>query len=402
MKILFITNLIPYPLDNGGKIKTYNILEILSEENEIDLFAFYENEKERESIDFLKRKFRNVVGVEKILTTKKNIFYMLTIAIKSIFSKYPFVILKYIDKKMRNLLEEYILDNNYDLIYIDHLQLGVYYDVLKKTNKKIYLDEHNCEYQILKRKFHDESSILKKIFFGLEYKKLKKFEETIINKVDKVIVLSDEDKKLLMSNKNEDKFINIPIPIKTNYKKIIGSKIQDEINLIFLGTLTWYPNAQGIEWFVDNVIPILERNEIKYKLHIVGKDPSISLIEKCKENDNVIITGYVDSIDEYIDKCDIMIVPIFIGSGMRVKILEGLGKRIPIISTSIGAEGIEIKNNKNILLANNENEFVESIINLKNKELYETLQVNGYETFNNLYSIEAISKKYKDDVLEFI
>lgn len=402
MKILFITNLIPYPLDNGGKIKTYNILEILSEENEIDLFAFYENEKERESIDFLKRKFRNVVGVEKILTTKKNIFYMLTIAIKSIFSKYPFVILKYIDKKMRNLLEEYILDNNYDLIYIDHLQLGVYYDVLKKTNKKIYLDEHNCEYQILKRKFHDESSILKKIFFGLEYKKLKKFEETIINKVDKVIVLSDEDKKLLMSNKNEDKFINIPIPIKTNYKKIIGSKIQDEINLIFLGTLTWYPNAQGIEWFVDNVIPILERNEIKYKLHIVGKDPSISLIEKCKENDNVIITGYVDSIDEYIDKCDIMIVPIFIGSGMRVKILEGLGKRIPIISTSIGAEGIEIKNNKNILLANDENEFVEAIINLKNKELYETLQINGYETFNNLYSIEAISKKYKNDVLEFI
>lgn len=402
MKILFITNLIPYPLDNGGKIKTYNILEILSEENEIDLFAFYENEKERESIDFLKRKFRNVVGVEKILTTKKNIFYMLTIAIKSIFSKYPFVILKYIDKKMRNLLEEYILDNNYDLIYIDHLQLGVYYDVLKKTNKKIYLDEHNCEYQILKRKFHDESSILKKIFFGLEYKKLKKFEETIINKVDKVIVLSDEDKKLLMSNKNEDKFINIPIPIKTNYKKIIGSRIQDEINLIFLGTLTWYPNAQGIEWFVDNVIPILERDEIKYKLHIVGKDPSISLIEKCKENDNVIITGYVDSIDEYIDKCDIMIVPIFIGSGMRVKILEGLGKRIPIISTSIGAEGIEIKNNKNILLANDENEFVESIINLKNKELYETLQVNGYETFNNLYSIEAISKKYKNDVLEYI
>lgn len=404
MKILFITNLLPYPLDNGGKIKSYNTLQMLSEGNDIDVFSFYESSKELDSLEYMKSKFSDVHIIEKPLTTSKNIKKMILIAFRSLFNKLPFVLLKFKDNKMNELLKREISKNKYDLVYIDHLQLAVYWDILKTCKCSIYLDEHNCESQILKRKIESKQNFLKNWFIKLEYKKLKNFEDKILKKSDKVIVLSEEDKKCLIKDidVNENKFIVIPIPIKVDFMKQRGSKINDNrtLNIMFLGTLTWFPNAQGVEWFVDKVIPQLEKVKLNYKLFIVGKDPSESLMSKCKENNKIIITGYVDDVNEYIEKCDIMVVPIFIGSGMRVKILEGLGKRIPIISTKIGAEGIDVEDGKDILLAENEQEFIASILKLKNSKLYSNIQSNGQILFKSRYSIDAVITKYRRFVLE--
>lgn len=403
MRILFITNLLPYPLDNGGKIKSYNTLEMLSEGNRVDIFSFYEDDREKESLEYMKSKFNEVNIVKKNLTTKTNIKEMLWIAIKSLFNKLPFVILKYKDKEMIQLLENKIKKNKYDLVYIDHLQLGIYINILQKANCPIYLDQHNCESQILKRKVESNSSIFKKKFINIEYYKLKKFENKIITNVDKIVVLSDEDKKTLINNIeekiDENKFIIIPIPINNNYVKDIGLNKKEFVNLLFLGTLSWHPNLDGISWFVENVIPELEKQHIKYKLYIVGKNPCQELINCCSKNDNIEITGYVDDINEYIEKSDIMIAPIFIGSGMRVKILEGLGKRIPIISTSIGAEGIAIEHNKDIYIANDTDEYIDGILKLGQDKFYTKLQENGFNLFNQKYSLDAVIKKYRKEVL---
>lgn len=403
MRILFLTNLIPYPLDNGGKIKSFNTLKMLSgKDNKIDIFSFYETNAEKDSVNYMKTLFNEVNVIKKPLTTSVNMKIMMGIAIKSLFNKLPFVLLKYKDNEMSALLKRKIEETKYDLIYIDHLQLGVYFEILKEANCPIYLDQHNCESQILKRKIGINKNILKNIFIKIEYNKLKKFEDGMIEKCDKVIVLSQEDKLSLLDGKriNDEKFVIIPIPIQVDYMKRIGSEIKDTINILFLGTLSWFPNEQGIEWFVDNVIPNLDKVNINYNLYIVGKDPSENLINKCKNKKNIKITGYVDDVNVYIEKCDIMIAPIFVGSGMRVKILEGIGKRIPIISTTIGAEGIEVEDKRSILIANKESEFIDSIVALTDKELYYKIQVNSEKIFNERYSLEAVKKKYKKNVLD--
>lgn len=396
MKILFITNLLPYPLDNGGKIKTYNTLNILSNGNDIDLFSFYESDKEENSISFIKERFNSLNVIRKTLTTSKDLKKMSIIAFKSLFSKLPFVILKYRDKNMISILKKSIKNKKYDLIYIDHLQLAVYMDVFINADCPIYLDQHNCESQILKRRIYESKSYLSKLFSKIEYEKLKKFEQYIIQKVDKVIALSEEDKNFMIKENTIDinKFNIVPIPINIDYKKPILDNIDRKLNIIFLGTLSWFPNAQGIEWFVKRVIPKMENKKIDYNLFIVGKDPSSSLKDLCSKYKNITITGYVENINKYIEICDIMIVPIFIGSGMRVKILEGLGKRIPIISTRIGAEGILVKDNRDILFAENEEEFICKILKLKDIEVYKSIQKHGEDIFEKEYSINAISKKY--------
>ena len=285
MRILFLTNLIPYPLDNGGKIKSFNTLKMLSgKDNKIDIFSFYETNAEKDSVNYMKTLFNEVNVIKKPLTTSVNMKIMMGIAIKSLFNKLPFVLLKYKDNEMSALLKRKIEETKYDLIYIDHLQLGVYFEILKEANCPIYLDQHNCESQILKRKIGINKNILKNIFIKIEYNKLKKFEDGMIEKCDKVIVLSQEDKLSLLDGKriNDEKFVIIPIPIQVDYMKRIGSEIKDTINILFLGTLSWFPNEQGIEWFVDNVIPNLDKVNINYNLYIVGKDPSENLINKCK------------------------------------------------------------------------------------------------------------------------
>lgn len=402
MNILFLTNLIPYPLDNGGKIKTFNMLKMLSSMNNIDLFSFYEEEKDKENIKPLEDLCNNIAVVKKPLTTSKNMSYMKKVAVKTIFSPLPMVAYKFKDEEMYTLLEESIKRNKYDLIYIDHLQLAVYESLFKKYDLTFYLDQHNCESQIIKRQVDKEQSFAKKLFLSYEYLKLKRFEETMLKKAEKVVVLSQEDKEVMTKNIaiNMDKFVIIPIPVESDYKKDVKSNIKEEIKLIFLGTLSWYPNSQGLGWFLDKVIPLLEENSVKYSFYIVGKDPGKDIMSKCVNNPKIVVTGYVDDINEYIEKCDVMVVPIFIGSGMRVKILEALAKAIPVISTEVGAEGIDVKNQESILISNNEQEFYENILKLKNEELYKLLQQNGLQLFQEKYSYQAIENLIREKLFK--
>lgn len=396
MKILFITNLIPYPIDNGGKIKTYNTLKILSKNNDIDLMCFYEEDKELIGKEHLYELCRNIDCIKKPITTSKNMKYMILIAIKNIFSKMPLVVYKYMDKKFLIRLKKNIEKNDYDVIYIDHLQLGGYIEQINIKNKTLILDQHNAESTIILRKAEQTKNFIKKTYFKYEYLRLKKFESEIINKVDRVVVLSDEDKITLanISKAKEEKFIKIPIPIQSDYIKMSGLKDEKTYNILFLGTLSWFPNVQGIEWFVDKVVPLLNKQKQKYNLYIVGKDPSEKLKKIGDENCNINVTGFVNDVNEYIEKCDFMVVPLFIGSGMRVKILEAMSKNIPVISTTIGCEGIEVKDGESILIANSENEFVETINKIKNKDIYEKIRFNAKKIFEDKYSIQALENMY--------
>lgn len=396
MKILFITNLVPYPMDNGGKIKTYNTLKILSKSNNIDLMCFYEEDKELCGKEHLYELCTNIDCIKKPITTSKNMKYMILRAIKNIFSKMPLVAYKYMDKNFLIKLKQNIEKNDYDAIYIDHLQLGGYLEKIDTKNKTLILDEHNAECTIILRKAEQTKNLIKKTYFKYEYLRLKKFESKIINSVDRVITLSEEDQITLenISNAKKEKFIKIPIPIQSDYIKTSGLKDEEKYNILFLGTLSWFPNAQGIEWFVDKVVPLLNKQNLKYNLYIVGKDPSENLKKIGDENSNIKVTGFVNDINEYIEKCDFMVVPLFIGSGMRVKILEAMSKNIPVISTTIGCEGIEVEDGKSILIADDEFEFVQSINKIKSNNVYEKIRTNAKQIFESKYSIQALENMY--------
>lgn len=397
MRILFLTNLLPYPLDNGGKIKTYTTISSLANMgNEVDLVCFTEQEKV--NIENQNKLLELCGTVEQIylkLTTAENKKYMIKLAARSLFSKYSFGLYKYCSKKMEDTLQKFCLRKKYDCVYFDHLQMCVYEKQLKKLlpNARFILDEHNCEALIMSRNANMSSNIAKKIFLEIESRKLGNFESGMLQKMDTIIVLSKEDYNGLKQQCGKDfEHTIIPIGVQDHGRK--RERTADEkMNILFLGTLTWEPNNQGLIWFLNNVMPILDKGNFRFTLYIVGKNPSKEVRRLAERYSNIVITGYVESVDEYYDLCDCMIVPLFIGSGQRVKLIEGFSKGMPSVSTSVGAEGLDVRDKDNVLLADTCDSFAEAIIKLQDNDLRAVLSNNARETYENNYSSDAIAQK---------
>ena len=162
--------------------------------------------------------------------------------------------------------------------------------------------------------------------------------------------------------------------------------------MLFIGTMTWTPNNEGMIWFLENVMPMCSNVE-KYELYIVGKNPSDKVKELSAKYENVTLLGYVESLEEYYEKCDVLIVPLFIGSGQRVKIIEAFSRAYPVISTTIGLEGLKYIDGETVLVANNEKEFKNQIDKCKNYEVLSRIGKEGNKVFDAEYSTEIIKEK---------
>lgn len=398
MNILFIANLVPYPLDNGGKIKTFTTIQVLSQEYTVDLLCFYENENTVEARKALAPYCRNIVLLPIKVTTGENFTYMLFQAAKCFLSVHSLSVYKYHVKSMEESITNMMKKNKYELAYFNILQVYNYKNCIAKIDPstKFVLDTQNCETQIFRRYAKESKGIIKKIYLKLECVKLKKFEAWAIRDADRVILLSEEDKQELESMGG--KLLNgaiIPIGVNEPAKIKKIEKKDSHIDLLFLGTLTWAPNNEGLIWFISNVMPKLQENYRDFTLYIVGKNPSEQLRVLASKYSNVVITGYVNSVDEYYEKCDFMIVPLFIGSGQRVKIIESFSRGMPVISTSIGAEGLRYIDGNNIMIANTVDEFFDKLFELRKFEVLLQLSHNGRSLYEQFYSIDAVGRQIR-------
>lgn len=398
MKILFLTNLLPYPLDNGGKIKTYTTICALSKAgHEIDLVCF--SEKKDPDKSYQKEIEKLCASVHQVylrLTTAENMPYMMKLAVKSLFSMYSFGLYKYQSTQMQEVLQNLCKTQAYDCVYFDHLQLCIYETVLKQfaPNARYILDEHNCEALIMERNASTAHNSIKKAFLKLEAIKLKNFESRMLQSMDMNIVLSKEDLSALQKQCGKT-FQNtiIPIGVKDCKVKEIKKNENFRLNILFLGTLTWEANNQGLIWYLANVMPLINEKKICETFYIVGKNPSAEVRKLAEQYTNVVITGYVESVDEYYEKCDCMVVPLFIGSGQRVKLIESFSKGMPAVSTSVGAEGLEAKDMDNIMIANTENEFVSCIQKMMDVDTRRNISRKARMCYERNYSPSAIADK---------
>lgn len=404
MKILFLTNLLPYPLDNGGKIKTYTTLQALHNAgHEIDLVCFKETNKDMsETESCLLNKCKSIKQIYLKLTTAEYKVYMFKKALQSLFSKYSFGTFKFQCKEMETLLNSYS-SNNYDCIYYDHLQMFVYANLIKRLwpCAKTILDEHNCEVKIMYRNAINSRNPLKKVFMLLEAKKLSVFEAYAITHVNKTIVLSEEDKNEISHN-GKIEFNYTIIPIGINEPKSIKSisKRNDNVQkILFLGTMTWAPNNDGIVWFIENVYTQIYKGNNHVELYIVGKNPSEKVKELSRRLKGIILTGYVENVDPYYEMCDFMIVPLFVGSGQRVKIIEAFSKGMPVIATTVGAEGLKYTDGKDILIADSAEQFVQKINCMNDIELRRSLRNNARLLFEDNYSVNAVEAAINQAVI---
>lgn len=385
--ILFLTTRFPYPPDDGGKIDTLANLNILSKNYNVFLF-YIGNKDERE------KELEEHINLQGLYNYTKNAKNNLIGIFINLFCKVPYTISKYHDYNIYKKIEGIIKEKNINIVFIDHLHMAFYGKLIKEKfdGIKLILREHNAEYIFWKRIFKEEKNIIKKFIFWWQSLKILNYEREITNIFDRCVMISPIDQLNLKKINTNAK--TVAIPTAMNIKKYQFSHTINTIShsMIYLGNFSWLPNLQGLLWFLREVWPEIIGMFPKAKLFIVGKNPPKEISEY--QNNDIIVTGYVNDVKLWIAKSEIFIVPLFSGGGIRIKILEAMAIGKPIVSTSIGAEGIDAKNMKNIIISDNKESFVKSIkLLFYNKKIRDNLSKNSRKLIEEKYSFEVIEKE---------
>lgn len=394
-KALLLSNIAPYPTDNGGKIFIMSLLKCFKNLGlETDLFCFHDPCDTKTSLNELK-KVSNPIVVENEIITASHPFVMKIKAFSSLFSCYSYGVYKFKNRNMFKILKKSLKKTKYDIVFLGSVVMAPYFKLIKKyqPRAKIVLCEQNCENLIMRRRFKNADNFFLKLFLKIEVNKLTSIEKKMLSTVDLNFILSKEDVSALENSCNcKFNYKIIPIamdqlPLKKQNFNFVKKK-----KLLFIGTLSWEPNNDGLIWFMKYVFPFLS-GDIEFD--IIGKGASNDLKDEVAKFPNAHLIGYVNNLDSYFDGSDLLIVPLFIGSGQRVKIIEAFSRAMPVVSTTIGAEGLITKNKENILIADTANDFIHIIESYSKDELC-VIGKNGKKTFDSNYSIFAISMKIKD------
>lgn len=384
-KILFLTHMYPYPPNDGGKIVTYNTLKAL-EENNFDLTILSFFSKKKDLID----QFPISCNLHLLPLNYSNSKLK---AFKNVFSKYSYNMQKYINHKMSKLIIDKLYEESYDLVYVDHLHMAYYAKIIRKQfpKLKIILRQHNIESSLMKRVYKEQKNGFYQQFFKMQYIKLFNYESKIVNFFDECILISKEDYDQ-MKKMNENVNLSVlPAGVDTNKYYPMTIKLVNRPTITFLGSMSWLPNVDGISWFVNEIFPNLLKVVPDVLFYIVGKDPNQEIINfQRRFPNNIIVTGFVEDERPYISTSDVFIVPLKIGGGMRIKILNALSMEKPVVTTSIGVEGIHIKKNSFVLADTNE-DFLKGILNVLNyKEKSKNMALLGHKEVVNKYSNHII------------
>lgn len=361
MKILQITNKAIHPPDGGnlailslakGYVKNGHSVCILN-------MTTHKHFNKEDHIENEYKKQLNITGVK--INSRISVFKLIT---NLIFSKKPYISERFESKSFKTKLVELLQTESFDFIQLESLYALPYVETVRKYFKgKVIYRSHNLEYLIWERIARETSSILKRTYFKITSKRLKQLEVALINTYDILVPITTNDAEIYQSMGNTKPVINAPFGIDIQKIKLLKEppSLAGQPTINYIGALDWIPNQQGLMWFIKECFPTIQKSIKNIRLNVAGRNAPQWFINKLKGK-NIQYIGEVDDAYNFIQNPGPMIVPLFSGSGMRVKIIEFMAFSKLVIATSMAAEGIECEHNKNILLADSSEEFANLII----------------------------------------
>lgn len=396
-KILFLSQLLPYPPDSGAKVRSYHVLRYLAQKHHVTLLAFARPDDPPDAIGHLQDICTDVQTVRIRRSKLRDIL----IAGASILSRKSFIIERDYINEMAQKVDQMLRDGDYDAVHADQLWMAQYALRAKsrQTDLKLILDEHNACFQIFQRLAKDETNLLKRIFLEWEWRRLRRFEAEACAQFDQIVTVTQEDQTTLCnlirdnSSQQSDLFSTIPICVDTHDIQSVeydtGSR-----NIFYMGTMFYPPNVEGILWFANEVWPLILAQIPQSTLTVVGKNPPPdiqNLTRAVLGGAQIKVAGYVLDPLPYLEKAGVFIIPLLAGGGMRVKIVDAWRWGLPIVSTSIGAEGIDYRDGDNILIADGAEAFAKAVVRVfLEPDLARQLGKHGRDWAEQMYDWQEI------------
>jgi len=385
VNILQLVNRIPYPLTNGGNIATWNLsLALENLGNKITL-ACLNTKKHYQTPDILKGKVNQFLAID----IDTSIHPMK--AALNLFSPIPYIAERFISDEFKVMLSELLRQNTFDIIQLEGLYMAVYLPEIRKyTNSPVVLRAHNIEYKIWERIAANTRNPLKKLYFMGMSVSLKKYEKRILNQVDGVLYFTDEDYRWAQTAGVNTRSVVIPAGVDLEAFSV-GPQMHYPVSMGFLGSLDWRPNQDAVCWFVSEILPLIQKKVPEVKFYIAGKHMPLHLLKELSHA-SVIYLGEIPDAAQFLKSLDLMVVPLRSGGGMRLKILEGMAASRAIVSTSIGAEGIQVQSGEHLILEDEKEGFAKACIDILQDQQFRTrLGNSGHKQAEKKYSWHNIA-----------
>lgn len=389
MKALILTNRVPFPPNSGYPIVVYNTIKgLLRLGVEVTLFSINPVKNKVDIEDIYDPIFESIKFHSFSLDTDVNVWG----ALFNIFSNQSYNVSRYFDEEAGMLLENVLRENVFDIVQFEGLFVVPYLDIVKgNSSAKIIYRAHNIEFDVWERVAMIERFTPRRKYLQFLARRLKVYETEQINRFHYVFAISEQDRQSILRFGCS---VGIEVfPVALDFDRYITGDSKNTFPTLFhLGAMDWRPNKEGLEWFLDEIWPDIEPLNSELRFYIAGKNMQREFFDY--DSENLVVEGEVFDAIEFINSKDIMIVPLLSGSGMRVKIIEGMAMKKCIIATSMAAEGIRCNPGKDILIANTADEFYRSILQcLTDPNKWREIGENARRTVERDHDISTISKK---------
>lgn len=395
MRILVVSPFPPYPPADGGKVRVYNLIRELSRRNEVTLLCFYSGEGELSALKELGRYCR-VEAVERKEITG---FQSLLFNIRHILSPHPIISVAYRSKRMSERLDALLATGSFDVVQIELTEMAPYLPV-SFTGVKA-LTEQDLSFVTQYRRARNAPGIVWKAFFYIQWLKSRRLEKRVSGSFDLRIMMSESDAETLRGICKGDRLAVVPNGANLLRPGEALAPFPPGKRLLFIGSTGHWPNRDGLLYFHEAIFPVLKEMCPGVKLDVAGSDPAGALKPLASDPD-IKLHGFVKETGPML-KGAVSIVPLRVGSGTRLKILEAMAAGSPVVSTSIGCEGIEVRNNENIIIADIPREFAEACKRLmEDRGLFERIRRGGYALVSEKYSWEKIAGRLEGIYMDIL
>ena len=361
MRIVWLKTELLHPVDKGGKIRSYNMLKELKRSCHITYLTLDDGTAEANARELATEYCHELVTIPHRVREKFTPGFYVDLVV-NLTSDLPYAIKKYESSAMRDEIAKRVAQSRFDVLVCDFLAPAV--NVPRGVACPSVLFQHNVEAMIWKRHYEVQTNAAKKSYLFRQWQKMRAFEAKACPEFDCVIAVSREDRELMEEEYGLKDVYDVPTGVDTEFFRPNRQRERRPENLVFTGSMDWLPNEDAIRYFTEQILPRVRQSVPNVTLTVVGRNPYPGLLELSKRDPAVIVTGRVDDVRPFMDEAAVYIVPLRIGGGTRLKIYEAMAMEKPIVSTSIGAEGLPVENGKEIVLADTPETFADAVVQL--------------------------------------
>ncbi|HEX5165601.1 MAG TPA: glycosyltransferase family 4 protein [Thermomicrobiales bacterium] len=392
MRSLLLTQIVPNPPDAGPKAKTHYVLRTLAAEHDVDLITFARSDLEVAQAEDLAPFCRSITAIRLERQRPMELVYFA----KSWARRTPFLVERDARGAFAEAVRRQLATGAVDIVHADQLTMGQYLDLARGHHTRRVFDAHNAVWEMVRELAPRQKTPVHRALAAVEWRRLRRFEGRIARESDLTLAVSERDRAALeLAAGTTINAAIVPIGIEVHDRTVVTPS--RSTNLLSIATMHYPPNAEALRWFLDEVWPLLGADRSEMTVDVAGPRPPEDIVAAGERDPRVRVHGYVEDVEPLYQQAAVFIVPLLSGSGVRVKILEAMARGVPVVSTTIGADGLDLDDGVHLLIADTPAAFADAVTYLlEHPERAQAMAVSGRERILERYDWRSCCRPLLD------